>query len=141
VLPQPSHFNLSIDDSYKKTRYQNVAQSLLQLSFYNYYCTADFKNAGYYFFLRANYIMGLSKGYFEGVKKVEAPRNIPRNGYFEFCPKQKKIMYQIFQISGALVFLCPFATRARICKRLRSPGIDSEECPLRIAASLLLTAK
>jgi hypothetical protein len=29
------------------------------------------------FFLRANYIMGHFKGYFEGVKKVEAPSKYP----------------------------------------------------------------
>jgi hypothetical protein len=49
-------------------------------------------------------------------------------------------MSLIFKISGALVFLCPFATRARICKRLRSPEIDSEECPLRITVSKILIA-
>ncbi len=32
--------------------------------------------------------------------------------YYVVCPKPKKIISQIFKISGALVFLCPFATRA-----------------------------
>jgi hypothetical protein len=35
-------------------------------------------------------------------------------------PKIKKIMSLIFKISGALVFLCPIATRAHICK-LKEP--------------------
>jgi hypothetical protein len=48
-------------------------------------------------------------------------------------------MAQIFKISSALVFLCPYATRASICKHLRSPGIDSQ--PLPIADSLILMAK
>jgi hypothetical protein len=33
----------------------------------------------------------------------------------------KIIISQIFKISGILVILCPIATRAYICKRLRSP--------------------
>ena len=93
------------------------------------------------FFLRANYIMG----YFEGAKtfltpklcraqrgailgsKKSRPLKISREmAHYVVCPKPKKIISQIFKISGALVFLCPFATRAHICKRLRSPGIDSK---------------
>ncbi len=73
------------------------------------------------FFLRANYKMGHFKGYFEGSKKSRPPRNIPRNGPLCSLPKTKKIMSLIFKISGALVLLCLFATRARICKRLRIP--------------------
>ncbi len=83
------------------------------------------------FFFRANYIMGNFKGYFEGAKtfltpklsrvqrgtilgskKLRPPRNIPRNGPLCSLPKTKKIMSRIFKIRGALVFLCPFATRA-----------------------------
>jgi hypothetical protein len=34
----------------------------------NYKCTADFENAGDYFFLRANHFLGHLKGYFEVAK-------------------------------------------------------------------------
>ena len=73
--------------------------------------------------MRANYIMGHFKGYFEGAKtlaqrgtilgskKSRPPQNIPRNGPLCSLPKTKKIISQIFKISGALVFLCPFATK------------------------------
>ncbi len=70
-----------------------------------------------FFFFRANYIMGHFKGYFEGArgtilgsKKSRPPRNIPRNGLLCSLPKTKKIISQIFKISDALVFLCPFIT-------------------------------
>jgi hypothetical protein len=83
------------------------------------------------FFLRANYIMGHFKGYFEGAKtfltpnlsraqrgailgsKKSRPLEISREmAHYVVCPKPKKIISCIFKISGALVFLCPFATRA-----------------------------
>ncbi len=77
------------------------------------------------FFLRANYIMGHFKGYFEGAKtfltregqfwgqKSRGPLEIsPEMVHYVVCPKPKKIISQIFKNSGALVFLCPFATRA-----------------------------
>jgi hypothetical protein len=64
-------------------------------------CTADFKNAGYYFFLRANYIMGYFKGCFEGaktfltfnlgVKKVEAPsKHLKKWPIMKFAQIKKK---------------------------------------------------
>jgi hypothetical protein len=55
------------------------------------------------------------KGYFEGTKTFLTP----------------KLSSAKTKISGTLVVLCPIVTRARICKRLKSTGIDSEECPLR----------
>jgi hypothetical protein len=85
------------------------------------------------FFLRANYIMGHFKGYFEGAKtfltpklsraqrgailgskKSRPPRNIPRNGPLCSLPKTKKNNISNFQKSAVhcMVFLCPFATRA-----------------------------
>ncbi len=84
------------------------------------------------FFLRANYIMGHFKGYFEGaktfltpklsraqrganfgVKKVEAPSKYPEKWpIMKFAQNQKKYYPKFSKISGALVFLCPFATRA-----------------------------
>jgi hypothetical protein len=79
------------------------------------------------FFLQGNYIMGHFKGYLEGTKtfltpklsraqrgtikgskKSRPPRNIPRNGPLCSFPKTKKIISQIFKISSALVFLCPY---------------------------------
>jgi hypothetical protein len=68
-----------------------------------------------------------------GGQKSRGPLEISREmAHYVVCPKPKKIISQIFKTSGALVFLCPFATRARICKRLMSLVIDSEDCPLRI---------
>ena len=71
------------------------------------------------FFLRANYIMGHFKGYFEGAKtfltpklsraqqgailgskKSRPPRNIPRNGPLCSLPKTKKNNIQNFQKSA-----------------------------------------
>ncbi len=71
------------------------------------------------FFLRANYIMGHFKEYFEGAKtfltpklsraqrgailgskKSRPPRNIPRNGPLCSLPKTKKIISQILKKSA-----------------------------------------
>ncbi len=73
-----------------------------------------------YFFLRANYIMGHFKGYFEGAKTFLTPKIVPsceisrEMAHYVVCPKQKKIMSLIFKINGALVFLC---TGATICPK------------------------
>jgi hypothetical protein len=87
---------------------------------------------------------GPFQGIFQGGQKSRGPLEISREmAHYVVCPKNKKnikIMSQIFKISCALVFLCPFATRAPICKRFSSPEIDSEECPLRITASKILIA-
>ncbi len=80
------------------------------------------------FFLRANYIIGHFKGYFEGAKtfltpklsraqrgailgskKSRPPRNIPRNGPLFSLPKTKKIISQIFKNQrciGIFMSLC-----------------------------------
>ena len=80
------------------------------------------------FFLRANYIMGHFKGYFEGAKtfltpklsraqrgailgskKSRPPRNIPRNGPLCSLPKNKKIISQILKNQrciGIFMSLC-----------------------------------
>ncbi len=80
------------------------------------------------FFLRANYIMGHFKGYFEGAKtfltpklsraqrgailgskKSRPPRNIPRNGPLCSLPKTKKIISHIFKNQrciGIFMSLC-----------------------------------
>jgi hypothetical protein len=45
-------------------------------------------------------------------QKSRGPLEISREmAHYEVCPNQKKIMSLIFKISGALVFLCPFATK------------------------------
>jgi hypothetical protein len=68
--------------------------------------------------------MGHFKGYFEGAKTFLTPKlSRAQRGailgsknkkislemaHYVVCPKQKKIITQIFKISGALVFLCPY---------------------------------
>ena len=58
--------------------------------------------------------------FFAGKLHNGPPRNIPRNGPLCSLPKTKKIMSLIFKIRGALVFLCPFATRG-YCKPFQEP--------------------
>jgi hypothetical protein len=44
-----------------------------------------------------------------GGQKRRGPLGISREkAHYVVCPKQKKIISQIFKISGALVFLCPY---------------------------------
>jgi hypothetical protein len=66
--------------------------------------------------VRVNYFMGHFKGYFGGVKKPRPPQNILRNVSHKVI--FKKIISQIFKISGTLVILCPIATRGRILSPL-----------------------
>jgi hypothetical protein len=57
--------------------------------------------------------MGHFKGYFEGAKTFLTPKLSREMAHYVGCPKQKKKEYPKFsKIGGALVFLCPFATRA-----------------------------
>jgi hypothetical protein len=76
------------------------------------------------FFLRANYIMGYfegaktfltpklsraQRGAILGSKKLRPPQNIPRNGPLCSCPKQKRIISQIFKNQrciGIFMSLC-----------------------------------
>ena len=60
--------------------------------------------------MRAKHIIIDFKGFFEGVKKVEAPSKNPEKSPIMSFASIQKITSQTIRISGTLVFLCTGAT-------------------------------
>ncbi len=79
------------------------------------------ESAGDYFFLAGKTLNGTVPG----VKKVEAPSKNPENCPIMSFAQEKKIISPTFQISGALVILCP-KERARERERKREREQEPE---------------